>query len=134
MSIHYSLFVPALLLSAGILTLSAAEHQPRFGAVSTSGTCSASLSDGRSFLSGGYRAETAVATASFFQKDGQIVTATPMLAPRASHICIALNDGSVLVAGGSTGPGGPTNAAEVVNPTTNLWTTTGPMLTTPTDA
>jgi hypothetical protein len=134
MSIRYLTVLPALLLSAGISTSNAAEHQPRFGAVSSSRTCSVSLSDGRSFLSGGSISDNSIATAGFFHKDGQIVPSTPMLAPRASHICIALQDGSILVAGGVTGPGGPTNAAELFNPTTNLWTTTGSMLTARTDA
>jgi hypothetical protein len=96
--------------------------------------CSATLADGRSLLSGGGSPTTPISTASFFHKDGQVVPASPMLAARASHVCIALKDGSILAAGGATGPGGPTNAAEIFNPTTNLWSTTGAMLTARTDA
>jgi hypothetical protein len=129
-----AMFFPALLLSAGISTLGAAEYQPRHGAVSTSGSCSAFLSDGRSFITGGGRVSAPLASTHFFEKDGGIESAAPMLAPRAAHVCIALPDGSILVAGGSSGPGGPTNAAEIYQPATDTWTTTGAMLTARTNA
>jgi hypothetical protein len=38
-----------------------------------------------------------------------------MLAPRAAHVCIALRDGSILVAGGMSGPGGHTHSAEITS-------------------
>ncbi len=96
--------------------------------------CSATLPDGRAFLTGGSASGTPIATASFFRKDGQIIPAAPMLAQRASHVCIALSDGSLLVAGGSSGPGGPTSSAELFRPESNVWTTTGAMLTARTNA
>ena len=124
----------ALLAGAAILTLNAAEHQPRFGAVSTSGTCSASLADGRSLITGGGQPDSPIATASVFGTDGGIHAVSPMLSARAAHVCIALPDGTLLVAGGSAGPGGPTSAAEIYNPSTDLWKTTGAMLTARTNA
>jgi hypothetical protein len=57
-----------------------------------------------------------------------------MLAPRAAHVCITLRDGSVLVAGGFSGPGGPTNSAEIFHTDSNAWSTTGAMLTARTHA
>jgi len=52
-----------------------------------------------------------------------------MLVPRAAHVCIALQDGSILVAGGVSGPGGPTNSAEIYDPKTDNWSPTGAMST-----
>ena len=127
-------FTPALIMGAGFFTLSAAEHQPRRGAASTSGICSATLPDGRSFITGGGRIDAPLNSAHFFEKDRVIHPAASMLAPRAWHVCAALPDGSILVAGGSSGPGGATNAAEKYQPTTNTWTTTGSMLTARTNA
>jgi hypothetical protein len=70
----------------------------------TSTTCSARLPDGRSFLTGGTTsaAQNAdpIATTHFFENDGSLKPAAPMLAAHAAHVCIALQDGSILVAGG----------------------------------
>ena len=91
--------------------------------------CSASLSDGRSLVTGGNGSAGPLATAKYFERGGQFTSVAPMLAARTDHICIALEDGTVLVAGGNTGKDGVTNAAEIFHPDSNTWTPTGPMLT-----
>lgn len=128
------IYLPALLVGAGLTTSYSAGYQPSHGEVSTSGICSASLPDGRSFITGGGRATAPLASAHFFEKDRAIRPVASMLAPRTAHVCVTLPDGSILVAGGSSGPGGPTNAAEVYQPTTDSWSTTGAMLTARTNA
>lgn len=52
-----------------------------------------------------------------------------MLMPRSAHSAILLDDGTVLISGGSTGAGTlyPTNTAELYNPATNSFTAVGPM-------
>jgi len=52
-----------------------------------------------------------------------------MLAPRSAHSAILLDDGTVLISGGSTGTGTlfPTNTAEVFDPADNSFTAVGPM-------
>ena len=52
-----------------------------------------------------------------------------MLAPRTDHVCIALDDGTVLVVGGAISRDSLTNAAEIFHPDANSWTPAGPMLT-----
>jgi len=90
--------------------------------------CSARLPDGRSFLTGGTTSAAPnanpIAIAHFFENDGSLKPVAPMLVPRAAHVCIALQDGSILVAGGVSGPGGPTNSAEIYD----LRADTGPPL------
>ena len=95
----------------------------------SSSVCTTVLTDGRSFITGGGTATAPLAAAKFFQRVGGLVPAAPMMAPRSSHVCIALTDGSILAAGGFGGPGGPTNSAEIYHPDTDTWSTTGAMLT-----
>ena len=71
----------------------------------------------------------ALASAAYFETDGRMTPAAPMLEPRADHVCVALEDGTVLVAGGDSGKNGATNAAEIFHPDTNTWTPAAPMLT-----
>ena len=54
--------------------------------------------------------------------------AAPFATPRHHHTATLLRDGSVLVAGGSTGAG-PTRAAERYYPATNTWRRAGTMVT-----
>src|SRR5215813_6171857 len=65
-------------------------------------TCSASLPDGRSLVTGGNALGSSLTAAKYFERDGQLISVAPMLTARADHICIALKDGTVLVAGGIT--------------------------------
>src|SRR5216117_3524042 len=85
------------------------------------GTCSAALPDGRSFVTGGSNSAGPLAGAEYFGKDGQFSSAAPMLNPRKDHICIALDDTTILVAGGDTGKNGATTAAEIFHSDTNTW-------------
>jgi hypothetical protein len=52
-----------------------------------------------------------------------------MVQPQGGAVAVLLNDGRVLVYGGSIagGPGGVTNLAQIFDPTTGLWTPTGSM-------
>ena len=101
---------------------------------SPNAACSAALPDGRSFLTGGRTPATSLPLAGYFEKDGTVSTASPMLEARAGHVCVAFADGSVLVAGDDTGKRGATNSAEIFHPDTKSWTATGAMLTARTGA
>ena len=91
--------------------------------------CSAGLADGRSLVTGGRNRAGALASAAYFETDGRLTPAAPMLEPRADHVCVALEDGTVLVADGDSGKNGATNAAEMFHPDDHTWTPAGPMLT-----
>ena len=75
------------------------------------GACSAGLPDGRSLVTGGRHRAGALASAAYFETAGRMTPAAPMLEPRADHVCVALEDGTVLVAGGDSGKNGATTAA-----------------------
>jgi len=49
-----------------------------------------------------------------------------MLLARSNHASVTLNDGRVLVAGGTTASA-PTNETEIYDPFTNTWTVGNPM-------
>lgn len=91
-------------------------------------TCSAFLPDGRSLVTGGNSKTGSLTIARFFERQGQLTEIAPMLAGRANHVCIALSDGTVLVAGGVDGIEA-TETAEIYHPDTNSWTPTLPLLT-----
>ena len=93
------------------------------------GACSATVKGGRSFVTGGSDGAGSLATARYFEREGQFTPAVPMSTGRTGHVCVALTDGTVLVAGGETVKGALAPAAEVFHPTTNTWTTAGPMVT-----
>jgi hypothetical protein len=71
---------------------------------------------------GGDNGSGHVASAEFFDATGAFVTAPPMSIPRSAHSATVLQDGRVLIAGGSTSAGA-TNAAEIFDPASNAWTT-----------
>src|SRR5436309_10799090 len=96
---------------------------------SRDGTCSAALADGRSFVTGGSNSAGTLSTAKYFGRNGQFIGAAPMLTSRRDHLCVALDDATILVADGDSGKNGPTNSAEIFHTDTNQWTPTGPMLT-----
>jgi len=95
----------------------------------TSGACSALLPDGRSFITGGRASAEPLSVARYFERNGTVSPAASMLAARTGHICIALADGSVLVAGGEAGKAEAANSAEIYHPDTNTWASTGGMQT-----
>jgi hypothetical protein len=118
MRLFVLLLIPALLPAANLHVLTA-----------PNAACSTALPDGRSFLTGGRTPTASLPLAGYFEKDGTLSPASPMLEARAGHVCVAFPDGSVLVAGGETGKRGATNSAEVFHPGANSWTATGAMLT-----
>ena len=93
------------------------------------GACSAPLKDGRSLVIGGNNAGGPLAAEECFERGGRFRSVSPMLAPRTDHVCIALDDGTVLVVGGAISRDSLTNAAEIFHPDANSWTPAGPMLT-----
>src|ERR1700746_450364 len=89
------------------------------------GASAALLGDGRILITGGDAGTGAVTTADFFNADGTISAAPAMSNARSGHISVTLKDGRVLVAGGITAGGSTTSTAEIFDPTTNSWTSTG---------
>ena len=128
-------FILPLLLALPLLSQTRESRRPAdrriqiSAAGASGGSCSAALPDGRSFITGGAEPLGPLATAEYFETDASVTSAAPMLTPRTNHVCVALEDGTVLVAGGDPGKDGPTNAAEIFHPDTNSWTPTGPILT-----
>jgi hypothetical protein len=66
---------------------------------------------------------------SFDPATGVFTVVGNMLGPRSAHSAILLDDGTVLISGGSNGTGTlfPTNTAEIYDPATNSFTAVGPM-------
>src|ERR1039457_5736534 len=123
MRIALFFLLPAFLLAANLQV-----------SASPNAACAVALSDGRSFLTGGRATTNSLPLAAYFEKDGTVSPASPMVEARAGHVCVGFPDGSVLVAGGDTGKRGATNSAEVYHADTNSWTATGAMLTARTGA
>src|SRR5438067_8007850 len=96
-------FITASLPYVSALGTSPAAGLQISGSASTGGVCSATLSDGRSFITGGTNGSAALAVAEFFESKGRVTKVQPMQTARTNHICVALADGTVLVAGGDTG-------------------------------
>ncbi len=59
---------------------------------------------------------------------GRVEALPALRVARAKHAAVALDDGSVLVAGGIDRDGNPIEAAERWNPVTATWTTVAPMI------
>ena len=123
MRIALFFLLPAFLLAANLHV-----------SASPNAACAVALPDGRSFLTGGRATTNSLPLAAYFEKDGTVSPASPMVEARAGHVCVGFPDGSVLVAGGDTGKRGATNSAEVFHADTNSWTATGAMLTARTGA
>src|ERR1035438_10164728 len=123
MRIALFFLLPAFLLAANLQV-----------SASPNAACAVALPDGRSFLTGGRATTNSLPLAAYFEKDGTVSPASPMVEARAGHVCVGFPDGSVLVAGGDTGKRGATNSAEVFHADTNSWTATGAMLTARTGA
>lgn len=93
------------------------------------------LLDGRVLVAGGVGEQISefganiLASAELYDpRTGQWTATSPMLGIRTSHTATLLPNGKVLVAGGgesSDGDGGPLSSAEVYDPNTGTWTTTG---------
>src|SRR5437867_516248 len=64
------------------------------------GACTVSLPDGRMLTTGGQGRGGALASAEFLSAAGDSTSVSPMGSARSEHVCAALDDGRVLVAGG----------------------------------
>jgi hypothetical protein len=113
---------PGLVYGAG--TWVAADPLP----VARWATASAVLHDGRVMVVGGATGTSsfdAVAAAAIFDPvTGKWTAVTDMLQPRAYAMAVTLDDGSVLVAGGSEN-GQPLDTAERYNPSNGTWVAAG---------
>lgn len=109
-------FAALLLASASLAGAAGLEVAASAG---RKGPCSATLSDGRSLIIGGGVAPQA--TVQFFERNGTASATTSMTEARWGHICVALSNHAVLVAGGFGQSNQPTNSAEIFNPGTGEW-------------
>ena len=89
------------------------------------------LADGRVLIAGGLQGNTSAGTASLYTPStGTWAGTGPLGGARHAHTATRLPDGRVLVAGGWTlvsGGGAQTRTAEIYDPATASWTTTGSM-------
>src|SRR5882724_3894965 len=87
------------------------------------GASAALLQNGSVLITGGDPGSGPVASADLFNSDGSVSPlAAPMNNPRSNHISTTLQDGRVLVAGGTVSGGGATNSAEIYDPLSGTWT------------
>src|SRR5262245_23822802 len=86
-----------------------------------SGACSAPLPDGRVLITGGEGSYGVLNSAEVFDTSDSFTTVASMFSGRADHVCVVLDGGRVLVAGGRMSGGGATNAAEIYDPATDTW-------------
>ncbi len=86
------------------------------------GASAALLQNGSVLITGGDPGSGPVASADLFNSDGSVSPlAAPMNNPRSNHISATLQDGRVLVAGGTVAGGGATNSAEIFDPVSGTW-------------
>jgi WD40 repeat protein len=90
------------------------------------------LPDGRVLVTGGAGSEyggAVLATAEVYDATAGTWTATaPMLTPRRNHTATLLQDGRVLVTGGTSASGQPQSSAEVYDSATGTWSPVGTMV------
>src|SRR5712664_1422924 len=86
------------------------------------GASAALLQNGSVLITGGDPGSGPVASADLFNSDGSVsLLAAPMNNPRSNHISATLQDGRVVVAGGTVSGGGATNSAEIFDPVSGTW-------------
>jgi hypothetical protein len=86
-------------------------------------SCAFSLPDGTALFSGGVGVDgKALASVESFQQTAGFTAAAPMNAARSAHTCSTLQDGRVLVVGGTDGQGLPVATAEIYDRATQSWT------------
>ncbi|HEX6811550.1 MAG TPA: kelch repeat-containing protein, partial [Planctomycetota bacterium] len=78
-------------------------------------------------VSGGANSGVVSATAEALDTTGTFAPSATMLEARRDHASVVLDDGRVLVAGGTTNSGAATASAEVYDPTTSTWSAVGAM-------
>ncbi len=132
---QYIVATTTVLLSAGVIVRGARSDRPTYlwsvdASLSTPrrGACAARLPDGSIMISGGHGPHGTLNTAEVLSASGTMRSIAPMMNTRADHVCTALPDGRVLVAGGATDGGGATNAAEIYDPEAQTWSDAGTML------
>jgi len=87
------------------------------------GASPALLQNGSVLITGGDPGSGPVASADLFNSDGSVSPlAAPINNPRSNHVSATLQDGRVLVAGGTVSGGGATNSAEIFDPVSGTWT------------
>ncbi|HTM47060.1 MAG TPA: kelch repeat-containing protein, partial [Bryobacteraceae bacterium] len=86
------------------------------------GACTVTLADGRMLATGGQGSAGALTSAEYLSVAGDLSTVALMNVAHSEHVCAALPDGSVLVAGGRVSGSAATNAAEIYSPAANTWT------------
>ena len=114
----------ALLLTQVAPQLPATGTWARVGAMGSArtGASSVLLPTGRVMVMGGAGDSTPELSAETFGLGGSFSAAPPMLVAARNRLTVALPDGRVLTAGGVTSGNAVTNAAELYDPKTNLWT------------
>ncbi|MGB2900514.1 MAG: Ig-like domain repeat protein [Candidatus Acidiferrum sp.] len=86
------------------------------------GASASLLQNGSVLITGGDPGSGPVASADLFNSDGSVSPlAAPMNNPRSNHISATLQDGRVVVAGGTVSGGGATNSAEIFDPVSGTW-------------
>ncbi|MFA5033905.1 MAG: kelch repeat-containing protein [bacterium] len=109
-------------LSGGTWAPTASMGTPRFDHTSTL------LKDGTILVTGGEN--TAYTnTCEIFNGTAWTATTGTMATARARHTAVLLLDGRVMVIGGETSAGNPTNACEIYDPSTGVWTSAGSAVT-----
>src|SRR5258708_24008558 len=92
------------------------------------GASAATLPDGRILVIGGDLGNGPTASVDFFNTDGTISAAPPMMYARRKQVSVALQGGRILGAGGGTTRVSATNNAEIFFPTTPPWDSTPPAM------
>ncbi len=124
-----------LVVGGGFLLVSTELYDPSTGTWSTTGSMAVFrdnhtatlLNDGKVLVTGGYNLTRAEL---YDPSTGTWSTTGSMNEPRGTHTATLLNDGRVLVAGGEGGYGSdpyPVASAELYDPSTGTWSTTGNM-------